>query len=179
MTLKKTTFVGVIFIFLIGFLIHYLYDWFPSIVTLILSPINESVWEHQKLIFTSYLLWGIVEYFILKRYNLYSKNIIISTVFSSIFNMSIFSGIYTPIYVAFGENLFVTLFIYLCTIIATQFVSYYILNTPNNRVSINIVSIAMIPLIWFFFAYLSYNPILYNPLFFDPNSGTYGLDEST
>lgn len=30
---------------------HYLYDWFPGALTALLCPVNESVWEHLKLLF--------------------------------------------------------------------------------------------------------------------------------
>ena len=61
--------ISILFIFLIGFIIHNLYEWCPNIVTLILSPVNESVFEHMKMIYTSYIIWIIVKYFILKKYN--------------------------------------------------------------------------------------------------------------
>ena len=36
---------------LLGGPLHFLYDWFPNPVTALLSPVNESLWEHGKLIF--------------------------------------------------------------------------------------------------------------------------------
>lgn len=69
MTLKRITWIDVIFIFLVSFIIHYMFDWYPSIITFMFFPVNESIWEHQKMIFMAYLMWGIVEYFILKKYS--------------------------------------------------------------------------------------------------------------
>ena len=40
--------------------LHFLYEWLPNPVTALLSPINESLWEHIKLIYWPYLaaaLW--------------------------------------------------------------------------------------------------------------------------
>ena len=31
--------------------LHFLYDWVPNPVTALFSPVNESLWEHGKLIF--------------------------------------------------------------------------------------------------------------------------------
>ena len=69
--------ISMIFIFLIGFIIHNLYEWCPNIVTLILSPVNESVFEHMKMIYTSYIIWIIVKYFILKKYNIKENNFLL------------------------------------------------------------------------------------------------------
>ena len=34
-----------------GTLLHFLYQWLPCAVTSLFSPVNESLWEHIKLIF--------------------------------------------------------------------------------------------------------------------------------
>ena len=41
---------------LCGTLLHFVYDFFPSAVTAIFSPVSESLWEHLKLIFWPYLV---------------------------------------------------------------------------------------------------------------------------
>ena len=66
MNKKILTTISVLFIFLIGFIIHNLYELFPNIVTLIISPVNESVFEHMKMIFTSYIVWIILKYNLVK-----------------------------------------------------------------------------------------------------------------
>ena len=30
---------------------HFLYEWFPNALTALIAPVNESVWEHLKLLF--------------------------------------------------------------------------------------------------------------------------------
>lgn len=40
---------------LAGCALHFLYDWWPNALTALFSPINESLWEHVKLIFWPYL----------------------------------------------------------------------------------------------------------------------------
>lgn len=45
-----------------GTLLHSLYDWFPNPLFGIIAPLNESVWEHLKLLFWPWIfsafLWG-------------------------------------------------------------------------------------------------------------------------
>ena len=42
---------GFLFTGLLGVLLHFLYDWLPSPLTAAISGINESTWEHMKLLF--------------------------------------------------------------------------------------------------------------------------------
>lgn len=57
---------------------HFLYDKTRFIAFSFLSPVNESIWEHIKIIFFPYLIYSIAEYFILKPENakkyIYSKS---------------------------------------------------------------------------------------------------------
>lgn len=47
-----------------GTLLHFLYVWLPCSFTAVFSPVNESLWEHVKIIFWPFLLgalfvtWG-------------------------------------------------------------------------------------------------------------------------
>ncbi|HHT38384.1 MAG TPA: hypothetical protein GXZ95_03080, partial [Mollicutes bacterium] len=102
MSLKKLLIIRLLFVFGLSFITHNIYDWYPTFFTSIFFPVNESIWEHQKMIFTTILIWGIVEYFILKNKNMNYSNVISSVVLSAILNVIIFLIIYTPIYIIFG-----------------------------------------------------------------------------
>lgn len=41
---------------LAGTVLHFLYNIFPNPVTALLSPVNESLWEHLKILFWPYLV---------------------------------------------------------------------------------------------------------------------------
>lgn len=164
-----------IFIFLIGFIIHNLYEWCPNIVTLILSPVNESVFEHMKMIYTSYIIWIIVKYFILKKYNIKENNFLLKELLTFLFNITLFLTIYWPIYSKFGENMLVTLTIYLVTIIISQILNYFIEFKKDSNV-LNIISLIVIFLIYAFTTYLTYNPPICK-FFLDPTNNSYGLNK--
>ncbi|MBQ6431144.1 MAG: hypothetical protein IJJ99_04645 [Oscillospiraceae bacterium] len=42
----------------VGAALHFLYDALPNLLTALISPVNESVWEHLKLLFWPMLLTG-------------------------------------------------------------------------------------------------------------------------
>lgn len=44
----------------VGTGLHFLYDLLPSPVTAVFAPVNESVWEHLKLLYWPMLLAGVI-----------------------------------------------------------------------------------------------------------------------
>ncbi|TFG21650.1 MAG: hypothetical protein EU533_05185 [Promethearchaeota archaeon] len=50
------------FVFLLSFLVlHFAYDWFPTVIIGIFSGVNEAVWQHMKIGFYSYLIIILIE----------------------------------------------------------------------------------------------------------------------
>ncbi|MHA1471766.1 MAG: hypothetical protein ACTSQW_01565 [Promethearchaeota archaeon] len=46
---------------------HYLFKFFPNIITQVFSGINESVFQHMKVGFYSYLIISAIEFFVFKK----------------------------------------------------------------------------------------------------------------
>lgn len=58
-TLKKYTIIGIIFVLITGTISHYIYEWSGNNPVLgLFFPINESIWEHMKLLFFPMLLYS-------------------------------------------------------------------------------------------------------------------------
>ena len=171
--MKKNILINTIILFLFSFPIHFLYDLFPSFFTSIFSPINESIFEHTKMIFTSLLLGRIVIYFIRKKKDLNTNNYIIKSYLTTILNICIFLVIYLPIYYLFGENLIITLLLYWITIFITEYFMYKLFSKSLQH-NYNLLGILLIILTYFTFTYFSYNPI-YIDFFYDPMHRKYGI----
>ena len=61
--MKKISIIGALFVLLIGSLLHFTYDLSDGNTFIsFISPINESLWEHFKLGFYSFLLYGLIVY---------------------------------------------------------------------------------------------------------------------
>ena len=45
---------------LAGSALHFLYDLWPNPLTAVFAPVNESVWEHLKLLYAPFLVCGFV-----------------------------------------------------------------------------------------------------------------------
>ena len=55
--------VGFIFTGILGTLLHFLFDWTGgNVVAALVSAVNESIWEHTKLLFYPMVLFALIEY---------------------------------------------------------------------------------------------------------------------
>ena len=175
MSLRKIKIISVFGIFILTFLLHFLYQLIPTTFTAMFSPVNESIWEHQKLLFTSVIVYGIFDYLLIKKYNIKHNNFFIALFVSSFLIIPIFLLIYLPIYFRIGQNMFMNIFIMFIAIIISQFISYKILNTKKDLYNANLVSIVLIGILFIAFSYLTYYPIK-TKLFFDTKEEKYGIN---
>lgn len=174
MKIKTIKIISIFGIFLLSFLTHYGYDKFPNILTSFLFPVNESIFEHMKMIYTSYIIWEIVEYILLKKYSENIKNFPSSVFISVLFNIIFFLIIYIPIYNIFGHNLIITLIVYFISIFISQIISYKILTADKDLDFINKYSYLFLLIILMILIYLTYYPIK-NDLFIDKMQNKIGL----
>lgn len=103
--LKRYTIIGIIFVLITGTLAHFLYDWTGNnhIVGLF-TPINESIWEHMKLLFFPMLLYSLI--MILKFRRKYSciTSALCFGILAGAFLIPLFYYAYTSI---LGKNIFI------------------------------------------------------------------------
>lgn len=74
MSLKISRIIACIGTVILAFIFHFSYDLIPNFITSILFPVNESIWEHMKLLYTSILVYGIIDYFLNQKFNLRYNN---------------------------------------------------------------------------------------------------------
>ena len=60
-TISVWQLVGFAFTSVLGTLLHFLYEWTGSKFAALFSGVNESTWEHMKLIFFPMLLFAVIE----------------------------------------------------------------------------------------------------------------------
>lgn len=51
MKMKRAYWIAAVVAAAVGTALHYLYDISPNLISALLAPVNESVWEHLKLLF--------------------------------------------------------------------------------------------------------------------------------
>lgn len=174
MTLKWIKGVSVVIIFLLCFPFHFMYEWFPNTLFSIFFPVNESIFEHMKMLFTAIIVCGLIEYFVLKFFYQKRNNFLVSLFVSAISSIPIFLIIYLPFYYLLGENMPLNLIVLFISIIISQLIGYYLLNSKDFK-NLGVVSVLGIILVYIVLGLLTYYPPI-NDLFFDPIDEKYGLN---
>ena len=169
---KRFVIINTLVIFITGFLVHGLYEWFPSVITSIF-PVNESLYEHVKLIFMSPIIGNSLLYFIFKYKKIKINNFLSGLFFSTVFNIIIYYLVYIPIYKMIGANMLFTLSWYFVSIVISQFLNYWIIKKSNNH-KLNILSLVLIIVSMIVLTYFTYHPLKIE-FFRDPENNTYGI----
>ena len=175
MTIKKIKIINVVFLFLLSFLWHFMYDLLPNNFFALFFPVNESIWEHMKILFTSTLLYGIIDYLLLKKYNIKHNNFPFQLYFTSLIGIPIYLVIYLPLYNLLGESPFISISLLLIVYIITQIVSYNILKEKELKI-LNLITIPVILLSYLGFIYLTYNPP-HTYIFYDITEDKYSIND--
>ena len=171
--MKKIKIFIILLSFILSFPIHFIYDLFPCFLTSIIAPVNESIWEHMKIIYTSIILSNIVEYFIYKKRNIKANNFILSIPVSSILGIIFYLIIYLIIDLFIPHNFYIAITIMFITYIFSNIISYFILNKkeiPNQKE----LGISLILISYIVFTHLTYYPPK-SYLFIDQITNTFGV----
>lgn len=164
-----------IFSIILGTILHFTYEWSGnnSIIGLF-SSVNESTWEHLKLLFFPMLISGIVGYFVFKDYYprfLCSKTLGIIT--ALIFTI-VFFYTYTGI---IGINYtFLNILTFILSVIIGEYVVYIL--TINNFTFNKIFCISILILLTVSFFVFTFKPPKIN-LFKDPINDSYGIQKNS
>ena len=173
MKLKVLKIFGIILAFFLCFPLHFLYDRLPCFITSIIAPVNESIWEHMKLLVTPVLIFSVLEYFIYKYKSINYNNFILSYFISIILGIILYLLIYLPINSLFGYNTIFAISLLFVIYIFIEYVSYYIMNMNVNKYNkiLGMVGIICIYFIFYYFTY--YTPD--NKIFYDTANNGYGI----
>lgn len=166
-------YIGIIVIFLVGALLHFVYEFsHHNRIVAIFAAVNESTWEHIKICMTPTLFWSIYEINIY-GYNwhfIFAKSMSLLTI---IILIPILFYSYT--FLTKKVYLIVDIICFLITVICSQVVFKYtinLINYPNVFIYVSFVLIIIELLLYF---YLTYYP-LKNFIFKDPITHKYGLE---
>lgn len=172
MNLIKIKNFSIFIIFVFCFVFHFLYDLFPSFLTAIFFPVNESVWEHMKMLFSSVFIWEMILFFIFKKKNYHFNNFFFSLLCTCICSVIIFLTFYYPLYLLFGDHFLLNIVLLFISIFLSVNIGFTILNTDDFN--FEFVSFVLIIFIYVLFCIFTYNPPKY-PIFADPRDGGYGI----
>lgn len=171
--LFKLEALGFIFVSILGALSHFFYDWSnESKFIALFSPVNESPWEHLKLLFFPFVIFSIFSSIKLKmdKFNVFSSAYI-----------SIVIGMWTTLsyYYTFsgalgGNEEWINLSSFFVGILIAFIINYFLLNHSIGKGLSNGIGLAMIVITTVVFVLFNFEPPLI-PLFQDPQNLTFGI----
>lgn len=163
---------GFIFVVIAGSILHFVYGWTGhNRIVGIFSPINESTWEHLKLLFIPMLLYSIVEYFAVgKNYS----NFVVAKALGIVFGMiAILAIFYTYTGILGNHFLWADILTFVIGVAVAYLYSWRIIKRPIGS-NAGIVGIILVLVLALCFAIFTFNPP-HIPLFLDPVSKKYGI----
>lgn len=173
--LLKMQIIVIIVCLILGALLHFTYQWSgENLLVASLSAVNESVWEHLKLVFYPMLIMAIIEYpFVRQIVNNYIEAKIIG-IFVAMSFMLVSFFTYTGI---LGTNFaIINILIFIISIILGEWIVYKLMNRNNESTTITKVLASIITVFFLIcFIVFTYNTPEVN-LFRDYTTGEYGIN---
>ena len=174
LTLKKIKIINVVVFFFLSFLWHFGYDLFSNFLTAIFFPVNESIWEHMKIIFGVIVFGSTISLLLMNKFKVKFNNFYVEVITKAVIGVIFYLLIFIPLYKWLGENMFISIALMLVTYIFVEFVGFKILSL--EELNIKVLPIVLLALCYILFALLTYYP-RHNFLFFDEIKLLYGIPE--
>ena len=167
--------VGTVFIIILGSILHFTFEWSGgNPVVGAFSAVNESVWEHLKLVFWPALLFMLIEYIPLKKT---ANNLVLAKtvgVYLAVITIPIVFYSYTAVT---GKSIFlIDISTFVVAVIIGQISSYKLLTHKKLSENLNRISLVLLAMLGIAFALFTFYPPQL-PVFRDPNTGKDGIPE--
>lgn len=172
-SVQKVEIAGAIFGTGLGTLLHFTYAWSGKILLVgLFSAVNESVWEHTKLIYFPVILYLVVEFFFFDNHDRLPVAKLCEVLFGILFIITFF---YTYSGMLGIESLAVDIISFVVAVVLGKYISYRIIMSDQPaRINKAVAVISLIAIFGFFMITTLSPPKI--PLFREQNTGTYGIN---
>ena len=170
-SLKKFIIISIIFSSVVGILLHFLYEWSnKNCVVSLFSAVNESTWEHLKILFFPMLITTIIGYFYYRDIDNYLcsnfKGILLAMLFIVVFFYT-----YTGV---FGiSSTFINILSFIVSIILGELYAYR--DILKNECCNKVIPVILLVFLISIFIIFTFKPPRIG-LFLDPVTKTYGIN---
>lgn len=165
--------IGFVLTSALGTLMHFVYDWSnKAFIVGLFAPVNESPWEHLKLLYFPFILFALWEAHKLEQDKF---NVFFGKLIGIMIGMYITLSIYYISMGAFGKSPdWVNIFSFFAGMAIAYTISFFIIHYSIGRGMPNGISFGLIIVIAITFVLLTVYPIKI-PLFQDPQNLSYGI----
>ena len=156
----------------LGTLCHFVYQLSgDNFIVGMIAPINESVWEHLKIVFFPFIIIGLLAYTKIKpnKSNYWTGQLVgsLAGMLIVFFGFYLYSSI-------IGESLIIDILLYYVSIIIAMFVAWWIVIHTKRIKRLEAISIIGLVLVSVILIYLTISPPSLSP-FIEESSGLYGI----
>ena len=171
--LRNWQLAGFLFTAIFGTALHFLFDWTGgNVIAALFSAVNESIWEHMKLIFFPILVFSLIEYRqIGAKYTGYCSVKLLGMILALLLIPVLYYS-YTGILGINVDWFNITIFFIVAAFVYWLEYRLLIIGLPCSVPNWLIVSI-LIAIVLIFFIFTFSTPKI--PLFQDPVTGSYGI----
>lgn len=164
---------GILVIYLIAVLLHFVYDLTNgSVLAILFGSVNESVWEHIKIFCVGYVFWAIIELLIIKPP--FKKYVVAKTISLYFLSLCIPAFFYAYNLFTSGPVLILDMLSSLAFLALAQYISYKLTVNENSIADYFCVALMLLMLYFvMFFSFTVFPPKV--DLFKDPLTGMYGI----
>ena len=164
---------GAVLIIFFGSAWHFAYNWSGKNALIgLISPVNESVWEHMKLSIIPFALFGIADYLFLRDKK--SKNFFLSHVSMQIACIVFIIAFFYIYNVFTAGSLFWDILSYILGIVLGRYIFYIMIKKHVHFRYSEIVASLLLAALGIFVIVATYNPP-HKELFKDSQTGEYGI----
>jgi hypothetical protein len=175
--MKRWTVAVIPVISAVGSLMHFVYDWSGGLLAVgLLAPVNESIWEHLKLLFWPTLVWWVLGYLLFSKNEEISEPRWICSASVGLFSGPLFITAFYYTYTgAFGfHSLFLDILSFVLGTAVAQLSGLRLYPQIKTARSLTILAAGVIVLLGAAFLVFTFFPPEI-PLFEDAASGSYGI----
>jgi hypothetical protein len=172
LSLKSIEITGTFFVFFLGSFLHFAYELSgDSQFVALFSAVNESVWEHTKLLLLPILIYGVVEYYYQKDL----QRVLTAKLFDLLTAIAFIIVLFYTYTGALGiESLLIDIALFFAAAASGKYVSFLILTSKKPlNFSAFVSGLAILFVVAFYIA-ATFNPPKI-PLFEDRTTHTYGV----
>lgn len=172
--IKKITVGGIVFTVIIGTLLHFVFEWSGNNPAVgVIGAVNESTWEHLKLLFYPMIFYSVFEYLSLSKE---TENFIPAKVVSILSGMFIIVASFYTYTGILGKNFMVLdIGTFILGTVGAYIIGYKIMKSDRfTSKESKITGVAILLLIFLAFAVFTFNPPKIG-LFLDPSTGKYSF----
>lgn len=165
--------IGMFFTAIVGTLLHFAFDWSgQTTIVAFFAPVNESVWEHLKLLFIPYLIYTIVEYFL---YGKNKHNFLLYKAVSVLLGLAFIPTMFYIYTSVLGESVvFIDILLFYLAVFFSYSLSYLLQRRNPENTSKKLLGTLLLFALVFLFIRFTFAP-LHTSLFEDPQTKTYGI----